>query len=71
MDEEIIELLKTQHAENMEVQKEQTRLLELWTAEQRVGNVRTGMLDETVKKLLLLIESNGQTAKELLHEFQK
>jgi len=66
----IVELLAVQHAENMEVQKEQTRLLELLTAEHRVRNVRTAMLDETLKKVLVAITGFGGTAKELLEEFK-
>ena len=68
--EDVIELLKQQHAENMVVQNEQTRLLELWTAEQRVGNVHTSMLHEMLKKLLFSIQSGGETAKELLDELR-
>lgn len=67
----VIALMEEQHAENMEVQKDQTRLLELWTAEQRVANVHTAMLHEVLKKLLSSIQSGGETATELLDELKR
>lgn len=67
---DVIAVLKEQHTENMAMQGEHKRLLELWTAEQRVANVRTAMLDETLKKLLLSIQSGGITATKLLDELR-
>jgi len=67
---EIIELLKEQHQESMEVANEQKRLLELLTAEYRVSNVRTAMLDETLKKVLFAMNDFGRTAEQLLEEFK-
>lgn len=70
MNDELIELLKNQHAEHMELSRENIRLLELFTAEQRVSNVKTGMLDETLKKVLIAMKDFGDTAKALLKEFK-
>jgi len=69
MNDEILELLTEQHIESMEVAHEQKRLLELLTAEYRVSNVRTAMLDETLKKVLISMNDFGDTSRKLLDEF--
>lgn len=69
MNDEILELLTEQHIERMEVAHEQRRLLELLAAEYRVKNVRTSMLDETLKKVLISMDALGDTGKKLLDEF--
>lgn len=71
MNDEIMELLKELHGESMEVANEQKRLLELLTAEHRVSNVRTAMLDETLKKVLIAMNDSGNTAKKLLDELSR
>lgn len=68
--EDVIELLKEQHTENMAVQNEQTRLLELWTAEDRVNNVRLAMLEAVLKKMLTTGTNLSDTCKELLDELR-
>ena len=70
MSEDILELLKEQHQENMIVQNEQTRLLELWTAEDRVNNVRLAMLEEVLKKMLTTGTGLSETCRELLEELR-
>ena len=68
--ESLMALMITQHDENMEVARENVRLLELFTAEQRVSNVKTGMLDETLKKVLVAMKTLGDTSKGLLDELK-
>ena len=81
MNNEIIELLKKQHKEsltiqeeqhkkNVTVQEEQTRLLELWTAEDRVNNVRLGLVEGVLKKMLTTGTDLSETCKELLNELR-
>ncbi len=69
MNQELIDLLTSQHKENMQTARESIRLLELLAAEQKVSNVRCAMLDETIKKTLIAITDFGGTAKELLEQF--
>ena len=71
MDEDILELLKTQHEENMVVQNEQTRLLELWTAEDRVNTVRLSMIEDVLKKMLNTGTCLSETCLELLEELKR
>ena len=71
MSEDILELLKKQHEENMAVQKDQTRLLELWTAEDRVNNVRLSMIEEVLKKMLSTGTGLSETCQELLEELKR
>lgn len=68
--EDVIELLKEQHTENMAIQNEQTRLLELWTAEDRVNNVRLALLEAVLKKMLTTGTNLSDTCKELLDELR-
>jgi len=68
--EDVIELLKEQHAENMAVQNEQKRLMELWTAEDRVNNVRLALLEDVLKKMLTTGTDLSTTCKELLDELR-
>ena len=70
MSEDILELLKTQHKESMEVALDQTRLLELWTAEDRVNNVRLAMLEEVLKKMLNTGTGLSETCQQLLEELR-
>ena len=70
MSEDILELLKAQHKESMEVANEQTRLLELWTAEDRVNNVRLAMLEEVLKKMLNTGTGLSETCQQLLEELR-
>jgi len=67
---EIMDLLTAQHDETQESTENIIRLLELFTAEQRVSNVKTGMLDETLKKVLISMKTFGSTANDLLNEFK-
>ena len=71
MSEAIVELLKVQHKETMEVANENTRLLELWTAEDRVNNVRLAMLEEVLKKMLNTGTGLSETCQELLEELKR
>lgn len=71
MSEDILELLKEQHKESMEVANEQTRLLELWTAEDRVNNVRLAMLEQVLKKMLNTGSHLSETCQELLAELKR
>ena len=71
MSDAIIELLKEQHSENMAVANNHTRLLELWTAEDRVNNVRLAMLEEVLKKMLNTGTGLSETCQELLEELKR
>jgi len=71
MDDAILELLKTQHKETMEVANQHTRLLELWTAEDRVNNVRLSMIEEVLKKMLTTGTGLSETCQELLDELKR
>jgi len=71
MSEDIIELLKIQHEETMEVALEQKRLMELWTAEERVNNVRLGMIEEVLKKMLDTGAGLSETCQNLLNELKR
>jgi len=68
--EDVIALLKEQHTENMAVQNEQKRLMELWTAEDRVNNVRLALLEDVLKKMLTTGTDLSTTCKELLDELR-
>lgn len=70
MSEDILALLKEQHKESMEVALDQTRLLELWTAEDRVNNVRLAMLEQVLKKMLNTGAHLSETCQELLDELR-
>ena len=71
MSEDILQLLKEQHKETMEVALDQTRLLELWTAEDRVNNVRLAMLEDILKKMLNTGTGLSDTCQELLEELKR
>jgi len=71
MSADILELLKEQHQESMEVANEQTRLLELWTAEDRLNNVRLAMLEDVLKKMLSTGTGLSETCQELLDELKR
>ena len=71
MSDDILELLKKQHEESMEVANEQTRLLELWTAEDRINNVRLSMLQDVLKKMLTTGTGLAETCQELLDELKR
>ncbi len=71
MSDDILELLKEQHKERMEVALDQTRLLELWTAEDRVNNVRLAMLEQVLKKMLNTGSHLSETCQELLEELKR
>lgn len=71
MSEEIIGLLKIQHEEIMEVGLNQTRLMELWTAEDRVHNARLALIEEVLKKMLVTGSGLSETCQELLDELKK
>ena len=71
MSDAIVELLKEQHKETMEVANENTRLLELWTAEDRVNNVRLAMLEQVLKKMLNTGTDLSETCQELLEELKR
>jgi len=68
---EVIELLKEQHQEMMEVALDQKRLMELWTAEDRVNNVRLGLIEEVLKKMLNTGTGLSQACQELLDELKR
>ena len=69
--EDVVALMTVQHAENISIQNEQTRLLELWTAEDRVNNVRLAMLEEVLKKMLNTGTGLSETCQELLEELKR
>jgi len=71
MSDEVIELLKEQHKETIEVALNQTRLLELWTAEDRVNNVRLSMIEDVLKKMLTTGTGLSDTCQELLDELKR
>jgi len=71
MSDEIVELFKTQHKEAMEVARNQTRLLELWTAEDRVNNVRLAMVEDVLKKILITGGEVSKSCKDLLQELSR
>jgi len=68
---EVIALLTAQHEETMEVANNQTRLMELWTAEDRVNNVRLRMIEEVLKKMLHTGTNLSTTCRELLEELKR
>ena len=70
MSDTLIKLLEKQHKETVELSKESIRLLELYSVEQQITHVKTGMLDQTLKKVLVSITDFGETAKALLKEFK-
>jgi len=71
MSEDILGLLKEQHKETMEVALNQTRLMELWTAEDRVNNVRLALIEEVLKKMLNTGTGLSETCQELLDELKR
>ena len=71
MNDQIIELLEKNHKEMMEVALDQKRLMELWTAEDRVNNVRLGMIEKVLSKLLVTGTGLAGTCEELLGELKR
>jgi len=71
LNDQVIELLKEQHQEMMEVALDQKRLMELWTAEDRVNNVRLGLIEEVLKKVLITGTGLSDTCQELLNELKR